>query len=88
LNDITKGVLIPASVMQWLLPAFRTMVFGTCALAWTMWLDVRDLKNRPEPPPALTVKDWEYERRLLLLEQEQLQAAIQRLEMKLEELDR
>jgi hypothetical protein len=53
-----------------------------------MWLDVRDLKNRPEPPPALTVKDWEYERRLLLLEQEQLQAAIQRLEMKLEELDR
>jgi hypothetical protein len=85
-DKVMRGLVIPASVVQWALPIFRTVVMGSCVLAWSMWLDIRDLKRAPVAAPALTLRDWEYERRLLLIDHEQLKTDLRRLEMRLEEV--
>jgi hypothetical protein len=74
--------------------AFRGSVAITCITAWTIFLDVRDLKTKVESyekpdavlPGGLSRKDWEYEKKLLLVEHELIENEIETLRMQLDEI--
>ena len=74
--------------------AFRGAVAITCTVAWNMFLDVRDIKStlvgyeKPNSslPGSLTRREWEYEKRILLVDHELFRSEISLLRMQVDDL--
>jgi len=74
----------------------KAAVIGTSVIAWGMFLDVRDLKNDMmdlQAPGAhlsgsLSRTDWEYEKKLLLINHELVKNEVTTLRLELNELRR
>lgn len=73
-----KEITVPQGVVSIIYTAIKAAVVGTSIIAWTMFLDVRDLRREVSafylPGAALNGSlsrtDWEYEKKLLLINHE------------------
>lgn len=90
--DDKKTVEIPAWAAGSALWLFRALVAFTCAAAWSTYLDVRDLVQLRDDPNGVlqgsfSRNDWEYEKKLLLIEHENMRNELATLLMQLDELE-
>jgi hypothetical protein len=82
-----EEIKISGNAAQLVLWVFRAAVSISCLTAWNLFLDVRDLKADSVENPSLSVKDWEYEKKLLLVDHELFKNEIETLRMQLDELE-
>ena len=94
MSDSTEdqSVKIPKWVYNTAISLFRGAVVLSCAAAWAMYLDVRDIKREFSDPRgfvlgSMSKTDWEYEKKLMLVQMELQSIKLDELQMDLERLE-